>query len=225
MKLSNDRQCSNGSRGSVRATWKPKASDAPDDRFPLIVDLCSDTFIEKILHSGGFPVKLGKWVPHYLILSERKKRVDAAKELSDRHKQEPFLHRLIICDENWIPLDNRQRSNQWPRVKQKPLPTSKSDPHQEKVMLSVWWYRERVISWELIESGSSTDAEVHFSKLKRVRAELRQNQIQQLFRSGIIVQQDNARQHVANRTLQKIEDLGWERLTHPPYSPDCALSD
>jgi hypothetical protein len=26
-------------------------------------------------------------------------------------------------------------------------------------------------------------------------------------------------------TIQKINQLGWESLNHPPYSPDCAPSD
>ncbi len=33
------------------------------------------------------------------------------------------------------------------------------------------------------------------------------------------------RPHIACRTLEKIEELGWERLIDPPYSPDAAPSD
>ncbi|VDO60613.1 unnamed protein product [Heligmosomoides polygyrus] len=69
--------------------------------------------IEKIPPSVGFSGKFGKWVPHDSTLSQKKNRVDAAKELVDRHKQEPSLHRMVTCDEKWIPQDNLQRSNQW----------------------------------------------------------------------------------------------------------------
>ena len=44
------------------------------------------------------------------------------------------------------------------------------------------------------------------------------------FLQGVILQQDNARPHVAN-ALQKINQLGWEPLIHPSYSPDCTPSD
>ncbi len=46
-----------------------------------------------------------------------------------------------------------------------------------------------------------------------------------LLRKGPVFQQDNARPHVARRSLEIIEQLGWERLIHPPYSPDVAPSD
>ena len=42
---------------------------------------------------------------------------------------------------------------------------------------------------------------------------------------GVVFHQVNARPHTAARTMAKIEQLGWEVLVHPPYSPDLAPSD
>ncbi|XP_035725548.1 histone-lysine N-methyltransferase SETMAR-like [Vespa mandarinia] len=42
---------------------------------------------------------------------------------------------------------------------------------------------------------------------------------------GVILQHDNARPHYVRRTMEKINELGWEVLLYPPYSPDIARSD
>ncbi|CAO4377028.1 unnamed protein product [Caenorhabditis nigoni] len=36
---------------------------------------------------------------------------------------------------------------------------------------------------------------------------------------------NNAHPHVSKVAQQKIEEMGWESLPHPPNSPDLALSD
>ena len=41
----------------------------------------------------------------------------------------------------------------------------------------------------------------------------------------LIFQHDNARPHVAKPVKNYLENVGWEVLPHPPYSPDIAPSD
>jgi hypothetical protein len=42
----------------------------------------------------------------------------------------------------------------------------------------------------------------------------------------MLLQQDNARPHMAKKTLQKVEDLEViELLLHPAFSPDLEVSD
>jgi len=44
-------------------------------------------------------------------------------------------------------------------------------------------------------------------------------------RKDSILFHDNARPHVAQSMLQKLNDLGYETLLHPPYSPDFSPTD
>ena len=42
---------------------------------------------------------------------------------------------------------------------------------------------------------------------------------------GVILEHDNARPRRVIRTLEKINEMGWDVLLHSPYSPDIAPSD
>ncbi|GFU83854.1 EGF domain-specific O-linked N-acetylglucosamine transferase [Trichonephila clavipes] len=44
-------------------------------------------------------------------------------------------------------------------------------------------------------------------------------------RRGVVFHQDNARPHSSIVTRQKLWELGWEVLMHPPYGPDLAPND
>ncbi|GFY04741.1 histone-lysine N-methyltransferase SETMAR [Trichonephila clavipes] len=41
-------------------------------------------------------------------------------------------------------------------------------------------------------------------------------------RRGVVFHQDNATPHTSEVIRQKLLELGWEILMHPPYSPDLA---
>jgi len=43
--------------------------------------------------------------------------------------------------------------------------------------------------------------------------------------TGVLLQHDNAPPHTARSTVATIQDLSFEWLPHPPYSPDLTPSD
>ncbi|EZA60680.1 Histone-lysine N-methyltransferase SETMAR [Ooceraea biroi] len=42
---------------------------------------------------------------------------------------------------------------------------------------------------------------------------------------GVLLLHDNARPHVAKKTIKKLSELNIEVLPHPPYSPDISPTD
>ena len=62
-------------------------------------------------------------------------------------------------------------------------------------------------------------------QLDQLRAALDEKLPELVNRKYIIFHQDNARPHVSLMTRQKLLQLGWEVLIHPPYSSDTAPSD
>lgn len=86
-------------------------------------------------------------------------------------------------------------------------------------MLCVFWDRRRVLHWELLPKDSTVDATLYIDQLHRLHRKIRNR------RNPIVYLDDNARPHVSNLTAQALQNFGWERLQHPPYSPDLAPSD
>ncbi|CAJ0922776.1 unnamed protein product, partial [Mesorhabditis belari] len=89
-------------------------------------------------------------------------------------------------------------------------------------MLCIWWNSKGLVYFEVQDSGQRVTADLYKAQLSRVN--------QALSRQGNNTAttrflHDNARPHAAKITQQKIKELGWEVLFHPPYSPDLAPSD
>jgi histone-lysine N-methyltransferase SETMAR len=61
--------------------------------------------------------------------------------------------------------------------------------------------------------------------LDRVNECLKEKRPHLVNRKGVVFHQDSARPHASEMTQQKIKELNWEILDHPPYSLDLAPSD
>ena len=59
---------------------------------------------------------------------------------------------------------------------------------------------------------------------EQLRRAIRNKRLE-LYRSGLILHQDNAPVHVSRVAKQTMSDLNIEPLQHPPYSPDQAICD
>nr|CDJ84488.1 transposase [Haemonchus contortus] len=61
----------------------------------------------------GKSQKLDKWVPHELTQHQEDRRYDLASALLLRNRNDPFLDRIVTCDEKRILYDNRRPSGQY----------------------------------------------------------------------------------------------------------------
>uniref|UniRef100_A0A1I7XCF3 Transposase n=1 Tax=Heterorhabditis bacteriophora TaxID=37862 RepID=A0A1I7XCF3_HETBA len=53
-----------------------------------------------------------------------------------RNKNDPFLDRIVACDEKWILYDNQRRSIKWLDQDEAPKHIAKPKLHQNKVMVT-----------------------------------------------------------------------------------------
>lgn len=177
------------------------------------------------LHLIGKVKKLDKWIPHELSENQKNRRFDVSSALLLRNQNDPFLNRIVTCDEKWILYDNRRRSAQWLDHDESPKYFPKPKMHQKKVMVTVWWSTAGLIHHSFLNPGETVTSEKYCQQIDKMHLKLRHNQPALVNRKGPILLHDNARPHISMMTRQKLHALGYEILDHPPYSPDLSPTD
>ncbi|XP_073986846.1 histone-lysine N-methyltransferase SETMAR-like [Rhodnius prolixus] len=81
------------------------------------------------------------------------------------------------------------------------------------------------VYYELLKQEKTINADLYCNQLDKLNAAIKEKRPALASRKGIVFHHDNARPHTAMLTQQKLNALGWEVLSHPPYSPDIAPSD
>lgn len=173
----------------------------------------------------GYVNRLDIWVPHELKEIHLTARINICDNLIKREKNDPFSKRLITGDEKWIVYNNVVRKRSWYRRDGSPQTTSKADIHQKKVMLSVWWDFKGIVFFELLPRNQTINSDVYCRQLNSLNESIIQKRPELVNRKGVVFHHDNARPHTSLITRQKLLELGWDVLPHPPYSPDLAPSD
>ena len=170
-----------------------------------------------------------RWVPHLLTSDQKIFRKECSQENLQMVSIEGdnFWARLITTDETWLPFftpETKEGSKQWLGKGSTPPVKAKSSPMQRKIMLTAFWDEEGIVHLDFLPDNETINADYYCRVLEDVHHHLRHRRRGKKSR-GILLHQDNARPHTARRTKEKIDQLHWELLPHPPYSPDLALSD
>jgi len=91
------------------------------------------------------------------------------------------------------------------------------------VCVCVWDWKG-IVHYELLSSNQTINSEL-YCELQRLQQAIERKWPELINRRGVIFHHDNARPYTSVMTRQKLRQLGWEVLMHPPYSPDIAPSD
>lgn len=213
--------------------------EADDDKIQALVDAnrrvttreiaerlnLSNSTVHDHLKGLGLVSKLDIWVPHILTERNLLRRIDVCDSLLKRLENDPFLKRIITGDEKWVVYNNVKRKRSWSKKDEKAQSTSKAEIHQKKVMLSVWWDYKGIVYYELLPSNTTINSDVYCQQMDKLNASLQEKRPELVNRKGVVFHHDNARPHTSLVTRQKLIQLGWDVLPHPPYSPDLAPSD
>jgi histone-lysine N-methyltransferase SETMAR len=92
-------------------------------------------------------------------------------------------------------------------------------------MLILFWDERGIILEHYMPRGNTVNSATYADLLKNHLRPAIKFVRRGLLSTGVLLQHDNARPHTARSTVATIQDLSFECLPHPPYSPDLALSD
>uniref|UniRef100_A0A0K0FGH8 Histone-lysine N-methyltransferase SETMAR (inferred by orthology to a human protein) n=1 Tax=Strongyloides venezuelensis TaxID=75913 RepID=A0A0K0FGH8_STRVS len=145
--------------------------------------------------------KIDQWILHELTEKQKMCRLETCSSLLFRNKNDSFF--------------GHEHPKQFP----KPQLTAK------KVLVTVWWSCEGLLYYKFLKYGETINFELYCQLLDKVYQKLFQKRPFLVNRKGPIFLHDNARPHISKITLQKLSELKYETLSHPPYSPDLAPTD
>jgi histone-lysine N-methyltransferase SETMAR len=100
-----------------------------------------------------------------------------------------------------------------------------TQPSAGKVMLTLFWDQKGVILEHYMPRGYKVTSASYSDLLKNHLRPAVKSKQHGLLSIGVILHHDIARPHTAHATAVTIEDLHFECLPHPPYSPDHAPSN
>ena len=91
-------------------------------------------------------------------------------------------------------------------------------------MATVFWDKKGVLLENYLQQGSAINEKYHCALLMKLRQNIKEKHQGKLSK-GVILLHDNASSHTASETMTKLTSLGFQVMSHPPYSPNLAPSD
>ena len=172
---------------------------------------------------------LARWVSRLLTIDQKQQRVDdstAGLALLQRNRAN-FFQRFVTMDEMWVhyhtPESNRQ-SAEWLKSHESRPKRPKDQRSAEKVMASVFWDAHGIIFIDYLQKGRTITGEYYATLLDKLNDEIKQKR-PHMVKKKVLYHHDNAPSHTSLKAMIKLDQLRFELVAHPPYSPDLAPSN
>ncbi|GFW58327.1 mariner Mos1 transposase [Trichonephila clavipes] len=132
---------------------------------------------------------------------------------------------MVISYKKWVTYDNIVRKRLWSKCGEVAQTVAKPGLTARKVVLCIWWDWKGIIYYELLPYGQTLNSDLYCQQLDHLKLAIDQKRPELTKRRWVVFYQDNARPHSSVVTHQKLWELDWKVLMHPPYSTDLAPSD
>lgn len=96
--------------------------------------------------------------------------------------------------------------------------------HQKKIWCSVWWSTDSLIHYSFLNPAKPVTSEKYAQQINEMHWEMQCLQLVLVNRMGPILLHNNVWLRITQPKLQKLNELGYKVVPHPPYSPDLLLT-
>lgn len=177
----------------------------------------------------GFRKISARWVPRLLNDDQKAARVRISQLLRTRFEEEgeAFLHKIVTCDETWVhhyTPESKRASMEWRKKGEENPVKAKTRLSAGKVLATVFWDWRGVLLVDFLHGRQTINATYYCGLLDQVKLQYRRKRRDCPVREVLLLH-DNARPHTAAATQQKLVEMNWKTLDHPPYSPDLSPCD
>jgi histone-lysine N-methyltransferase SETMAR len=164
-----------------------------------------------------------RWIPYKLNDDQKAKRVEIAKSMLHvlANASLPQLKMILTGDETWVYLSN-PRSSMWIDSAVGRPEKPKLTVGTKKVMITVFWSPSGMHLIHMLPPGERFTKEFFINEILAVLYNKICSRREKKKTKGYFLHFDNARPHLVDDTL---DEMGFQRLPHPPFSPDLAPSD
>ena len=115
--------------------------------------------------------------------------------------------------------------NGWTEKKLQSTSRSQTCTKKKVVVTTVWWSAAHLIHYSFLNPSKTITSEKHAQQINEMHKKLQCLLLALVNTKGPILLHDNARPHVTQSMLQKLNELGYKVLPHLPYSPDLLPTD